>query len=315
MGKPMKTVLITGAHGFIGRHLSRHLSRQGERSIIGLGHGAYSKNELASWGMIASLNGDVSFSNLNRIANEFGKPEEIYHLAGGSSVGPSLRIPEEDFKRTVASTCELLDWVRLNATQTPVVIASSAAIYGAGHSGPIVEGVTTAPFSPYGYHKRMAELLCESYSNNFGLKTSVVRLFSVYGPELRKQLIWDTCHRLAESDKPLEINGTGREKRDWLHISDGVAILAQAATLNGLHTTVNGGTGKATTVAEIVTELGRLWDDRPKPTFTGISRSGDPTELIADTTFASQLGMKPLKEWKTGMAEYVEWFRKAVLGS
>jgi UDP-glucose 4-epimerase len=311
----MKTVLITGSHGFIGRHLSRHLSRQGPATIIGLGHGAYSESELASWGMVASINGDVSFSNLNRIANEFGTPEEIYHLAGGSSVGPSLRIPEEDFKRTVASTCELLDWVRLNASGTPVVIASSAAVYGAGHSGPIAEHVTTTPFSPYGYHKRMGELLCESYSNNFGLRTSVVRLFSVYGPELRKQLIWDTCRRLAESDKPLEFNGTGFEKRDWLHISDCVAVLSRAATLDEPYTTLNGGTGIATTVAEIVTELGRLWDDRPKPTFTGISRTGDPADLIADVTYASQLGMKPLKEWKTGMAEYVQWFRKAVAGS
>jgi UDP-glucose 4-epimerase len=311
----MKTVLITGAHGFIGRHLSKHLSQQGQATIIGLGHGAYSETELAAWGMIASINGDVSFSNLNRIANEFGMPKEIYHLAGGSSVGPSLRIPEEDFKRTVASTCELLDWVRLNAIQTPVVIASSAAVYGAGHSGPIAENVSTTPFSPYGYHKRMAELLCESYSNNFGLRTSVVRLFSVYGPELRKQLIWDTCRRLAESDKPLEFNGTGFEKRDWLHISDCVAILSRAATLDEPHAKLNGGTGIATTVAEIVTELGRLWDDRPRPTFTGISRTGDPTDLIADVTYAAQLGMKPLKEWKTGMAEYVRWFRKAVSGS
>jgi len=311
----MKTVLITGAHGFIGRHLARHLSSQGEVTIVGLGHGTYSDRELASLGMVASVNGDVSFSNLNRIANELGKPDEIYHLAGGSSVGPSLRIPEEDFKRTVASTCELLDWVRLNTPKTPVVIASSAAIYGAGHSGPIIESVTSVPFSPYGYHKRMAELLCESYAYNFGLKTSVVRLFSVYGPELRKQLIWDTCHRLAASDKPLELNGTGTEKRDWLHISDCVRFLNQVATLDRPNTTVNGGTGKSTTVAEIVGELGRLWDNRPQPTFTGISRSGDPTDLVADTTLASQIGMKPLKDWKEGIAEYVEWFREAVLNS
>lgn len=311
----MKTILITGAHGFIGRHLSRHLGSLGAVKIIGLGHGTYSESELASWRLVASVNGDVSFSNLNRIANEYGKPEEIYHLAGGSSVGPSLRIPEEDFKRTVASTCELLDWVRLNTLDTPVVIASSAAIYGAGHSGPIIENAATAPFSPYGYHKRMAELLCESYSRNFGLKTRVIRLFSVYGPELRKQLIWDTCRRLSESTKPLEMNGTGYEKRDWLHISDCVAMLSRAATLDELHTTVNGGTGKATTVAEIVTELGRLWDDRPSPVFNGISRTGDPTDLIADTTYALQLGMKPNKGWKTGMAEYVEWFRKAVAAS
>lgn len=311
----LKTILITGAHGFIGRHLANYLSQQGQVKIIGLGHGTYSENELAMWGILASVNGDVSFSKLNRIANEFGFPDVIYHLAGGSSVAPSLRTPEEDFKRTVLSTCELLDWVRLNTIQTPVVFASTAAVYGAGHNGPIPENVSATPFSPYGYHKRMAELLCESYSNNFGLTTIVVRLFSVYGPEIRKQLIWDTCLRLAKSDRPLVCNGTGFETRDWLHISDCVVMLSRAARLDVPHAKLNGGTGIATTVAEVVTELSRLWDDRTKPTFTGNIRRGDPINLIADVTYSLQLGIKPLTAWKTGMAEYVQWFRETLSGS
>lgn len=311
----MRSVLITGVHGFIGRHLAKHLSEQGKATIIGLGHGAFSPIESAKFGIFASINGDVSFSNLNRIANEFGIPNEIYHLAGGSSVGPSLRIPQEDFKRTVASTSELLDWVRLNAPYTSVVIASSAAVYGAGHSGPISENASTIPFSPYGYHKRMAELLCESYSNNFGLRTSVVRLFSVYGPEIRKQLLWDTCCRLAESKKPLEFTGTGLEKRDWLHIRDCVAILSCSVNLADPHSKLNGGTGVATSVADIVTELCCLWDDRPKPTFTGIPRTGDPINLTADVTYLSRLHITPLIDWKSGLAEYVQWFRREALGT
>ena len=70
----------------------------------------------------------------------------------------------------------------------------------------------------------MTELLCESYARNFGLQTATVRWFSVYGPELRKQLLWDLCHRFKGRPATLEIGGTGNETRDWIHVTDAVSL-------------------------------------------------------------------------------------------
>ena len=76
--------------------------------------------------------------------------------------------------RTVATTAELLEWMRLGARHATLVAVSSAAVYGAGHTGPIREEQALAPFSPYGYHKLMMENLCQSYAVSYGLSVMVV---------------------------------------------------------------------------------------------------------------------------------------------
>jgi UDP-glucose 4-epimerase len=180
----VKLALITGARGFIGRHLARALQQQSFK-VCGMGHGAWTELERAAWGVDYWLNGDVSKRNLDIVQADMGKPEVVFHLAGGSSVGPSLAAPEEDFRRSVLSAAELLEWARLAAPEVRLVLASSAAVYGAGHSHAISETDALVPYSPYGTHKRIAEELFESYGKNFGLNVAMVRLFSVYGTELK----------------------------------------------------------------------------------------------------------------------------------
>jgi UDP-glucose 4-epimerase len=143
------------------------------------------------------LNGEVNGSNLALMHATLGAPAGIFHFAGGSSVGAAFASPHEDFKRTVGSTAELLEWARQHSPDTPLVAVSSAAVYGAGHEGPIAEDARLNPYSPYGTHKLMMEELCRSYAINFGLPLMLPRLFSVFGPELKKQLLWDTCSKLA----------------------------------------------------------------------------------------------------------------------
>ena len=189
-------------------------------------------------------------------------------------------------------------------------MASSAAVYGANHSEPIAESAFCEPFSPYGFHKRMAELALESYARNFGVRVGVVRLFSVYGPELRKQLLWDLCNRLAAGVSELTLGGEGTELRDWLHVEDAARVLLLA--LNNASEEcfiVNGGTGLATSVREIAEGLCESWGDQVPVCFTGVSRSGDPKFLVADVERLSELGAVPQRLWRDGLVEYVNWYK------
>ena len=98
------------------------------------------------------------------------------------------------------------------------------------------------PVSPYGVHKKIAEDLCRSYGQHFKIASCVIRLFSVYGVRLRKQLLWDECLKLSKNE--ITFFGTGQETRDWLHIHDVVNLLFTAAEHASSHCpTVNGGTG------------------------------------------------------------------------
>lgn len=306
----MKSALITGARGFVGRHLALSLHRQGIQ-VFGIGHGAWTESDRAAWGVQYWLNGEISKRNLDIVQASVGRPDVVFHLAGGSSVGPSLLAPEEDFRRSVLSTAELLEWARLAAPDVRLVLASSAAVYGAGHSQAIHEADALAPYSPYGYHKRIAEELFESYGKNFGLNVAIVRLFSVYGSVLRKQLLWDACSRLASDPTRLLLGGSGDEVRDWLHISDAVELLRMAASCasrSGF--VVNGGTGVAVTVRDVSAQLCAVWGMATQVEFSGKSRAGDPQYLVADVSRATSLGFVSKMAWQAGVSDYVAWFKR-----
>ncbi len=316
----MARILITGAQGFIGKHLSQHLAAQGHQ-VIGLGHGIWPPIEALHWGVQDWLNGDVQIANLRALQAQ-GEPELIFHLAGGSSVGAAIANPREDFARTVASTIELLEWMRLDLPRARLIAVSSAAVYGSGYSGPIPEDGVGVPYSPYGYHKQMMELLCRSYGDSYGLDFRVARLFSVYGSELKKQLLWDICTRLAGGESPLVLGGTGLELRDWTHVSDVVAALALIAldsdTTHSGQTT-NVGTGVGTSVQEIAQLVINAWhkrsgaSSRPALHFSGQSRPGDPFSLVADPARLFRIGFSWQKPVIEGVASFVDWFRQAAV--
>lgn len=307
----MTLSLITGARGFIGRHLAKHLESSGE-TTCGIGHGMWPEHEAKEWGITDWVNSDISFASLKYLKSKHGEPSTIFHLAGGSSVGPSIANPKEDFVRTVATTAELLEWVRIEAPATKLVVISSAAVYGAGHEGPIKEHAISTPFSPYGFHKRMMEEHCESYATSYGLKVAVVRLFSVFGPELKKQLLWDVGCRLARKPEELILGGTGEELRDWTDVRDVVkAIGTIAGALNGNFHISNVGTGQSTSVREIAQLLIKNWytgsEKDPKLSFTGQSRPGDPFSLVSDSSKLYELGFTWETSLERGIADYVTW--------
>lgn len=304
---------VTGANGFIGRHLVRELAGAG-RAVHGVGHGALDPAEARALGLQIWINGEVDAANLNALAAQHGPPSQVFHLAGGSSVGLSIARPFEDFSRTVTSTARLLEWLRSFAPESRLVVASSAAVYGADHAGPIGEDAALAPMSPYGHHKLMMEQLCRSYARSFGVRCTVVRLFSVYGPNLRKQLLWDICSRLSSAEQPLNLGGTGAEIRDWTDVRDVVRLLARVAEEMGQDgfRVINGGSGRGTSVADIVNGLIRNWGRNTVVRYSGVARPGDPVSLLADDRRLRDMNFDWRLPLERGLADYVEWFRGQV---
>jgi UDP-glucose 4-epimerase len=308
----MTVVWITGAKGFIGRYLARQLADAGH-VVHGVGHGALEDVDRRRLGLQTWLNGEIDAANLNALARH-GLPSKVFHLAGGSSVGLSIAQPYEDFSRTVASTARLLEWLRGSAPECSVIVTSSAAVYGSGHGGLISEKATLAPMSPYGQHKLMMEQLCESYAVSFGLRSTVARLFSVYGPLLRKQLLWDICSRLQQGERTLVLGGTGQEVRDWTEVHDVVRLLAKMGNLPQTETfqVINGGSGRGTRVSDIASTLVRSWGSDIAVRYSGSVREGDPFSLVADSAGLRRLSF----DWKIpverGIADYVNWFKDQV---
>jgi UDP-glucose 4-epimerase len=302
---------VTGAKGFIGRHLCRYLAKGGTK-VYGIGHGAWSIDDARAWGVHDWTEGEISNSSLNVLLLKATEPPaRIYHLAGGASVGAAVAAPYDDFNRTVATTASLLEWMRKNAGSTTLVAISSAAVYGAGHSGQIPENAEKRPYSPYGFHKLAMEQVCRAYAQSFSLPITIVRLFSVYGPMLKKQLLWDICGQLAQTPSFVPLGGTGNELRDWTHIEDIIQLLDLAAgQANGSASPMNAGTGIATSVRIIAEHLREAWGSSAKFEFSGISRRGDPESLIADPQVFQGLGFDCRKQLADGMIDYVAWYKQ-----
>jgi len=302
---------VTGANGFIGRHLVRALADQGH-IVHGIGHGAIEDADRQRIGLREWLNGEIDAANLNSLAGRSGSPSTIFHLAGGSSVGLSIAQPYEDFSRTVSSTARLLEWLRGSTPDCRLIVASSAAVYGAQYNGPISEDAELVPMSPYGQHKLMMEQLCRSYAVTFGLRSTVARLFSVYGPRLRKQLLWDMCSLLQRGERTLVLGGTGAEVRDWVDVRDAARLFAKIAEVpqRESYQAVNGGSGLGTTVANIIGMLVKTWGGDITVRFSGIVRPGDPFSLLADDAKLRRLHFDWQIPLERGLAEYVLWFKE-----
>jgi UDP-glucose 4-epimerase len=306
-------VWITGANGFIGRHLVRALA-DARHAVHGIGRGASEDADRQRAGFGQWLNGEIDATNLDALAARSGSPSTVFHLAGGSSVGLSIAQPFEDFSNTVSSTARLLEWLRGSAPDCRLIVASSAAVYGAGYRRPIPENAELAPMSPYGQHKLMMEQLCRSYAMTFGVRSTVVRLFSVYGPHLRKQLLWDICSRLQRNGETLDLGGTGAEMRDWTDVRDVARLLIKIAGLPPAEAfrIINGGSGRGTSVAEIANMLIENWGSNVTVRYSGVVRAGDPISLLAEDSGLRRLPFDWQIPIDRGIADYVRWFKGQV---
>ena len=145
------------------------------------------------------------------------------------------------------------------------------------------------------------------YGSQFGVASIVLRLFSVYGAGMRKQLLWDAANRL-ESGSAM-FGGTGRELRDWLHVEDAAALIERAGGLASRECPViNGGTGVGTPVSEVLAGLASALGTTAVPRFSGEKRPGNPELLVADVTKATAAGWRAEIDWKEGVRGYAAWF-------
>jgi len=306
----LKRIWVTGGRGFIGSHLIRFLRTQ-EYLVSTIGHGAYTSDEAAQIGLNSWIDGSVNKSNFDQLASVSGAPDLIVHLAGGSSVGKSITQPNEDFERTVISTLQALDWIRLSRRSIGFVFVSSAAVYGTSHSSNISEDDPSVPFSPYGSHKLIAEELCRSFGRNYGISSCVIRPFSVFGPNLRKQLIFDLCGRLSKEESVLTLDGTGAEQRDWIHISDLVRLIRMSFDWASCAAEAfNAGNGIGVTTRELSEAVHEAWCGFSNVKFTNIIRPGDPHYLVANPQKIFSRGFRSDVNWRDGISDVVLHYRE-----
>ena len=284
----MTTAVVTGARGFIGAAVANALEASGTTVIR------------------AAMSATADPLTASSIA-AFGRFDLLVHCAGGSSVAASVADPNADYAKTVTPFRTLLEHVRTQSPTARVVLVSSAAVYGDAKVQPTPETLSPTPVSPYGKHKVECETLAARYGTEHAVASVVLRLFSVYGAGLRKQLFWDACGKAVRGDT--RFSGTGEEVRDWLHIDDAVRLILATAPHASRESPIFNGGGGAAPVRDVLEQIYRGLG-AGVPTFSGDVRAGDPRSYWGDVTKARALGWEPRVSLGEGISRFVAWYRE-----
>jgi UDP-glucose 4-epimerase len=295
-----KKVLVTGSSGFIGQHLVDELLVQGHR-VVGLDIYATFSPQKKRYQF---LQGNVELKQLRRIPF---RPDWIFHCAGGGTVGFAETDPQRDFQMNVGTSLEVLSFARNLNPPPRIVYLSSAAVYGNTGSKRHRERSHARPCSSYGFHKKMAESAFHFYAKRWAIPSVVVRIFSVYGEGLTKQVFWDAARKLRAGKSTF--SGSGKETRDFIHIHDVCRFLVNSVKRASIVSpTFNCGWGKAITIQTALTLLAKNLGAK-RPRFTGKPRKGDPQHLVADHSRAKKTGWRPSVLFIEGIRRYAEWVK------
>jgi UDP-glucose 4-epimerase len=233
----------------------------------------------------------------------------IFHFAGNANVGASVLDPLSDFDVNLRASLSILEAIREAGHSTVLIYASSAAVYGNPIRAPIAETDPTVPISPYGVGKLAMERYLAVYCKLYGLRGASVRMFSPFGPYLRKQLVFDLMQRIHARPTALDVHGDGTQSRDFIYIDDVVSAILQVASKGCLDgTTYNVGRGIETSVSEVAHGLVDLMSPGLAVRYSGQPMPGYPDNWCADITRAHELGWSPQVSLEDGLRRTVAWY-------
>lgn len=295
-------VLVTGVNGFIGSHVAEKFKKEGH-IVVGTDRTDARTNCATDFYAIDILKDDLQDMFLKI------QPDVIIHCAGLANVSFSLEHPMEDFQANTTIVYRLLEGMRqCGLTKSRFVLLSSAAVYGQPERLPVREDDILKPVSPYALHKKIAEDICLYYVNNYMPNIKILRIFSAYGPGLKKQIFWDMYQKIMKNGC-LELFGTGEESRDYIYIDDLVEAIF-LVTLDGksnylIWNVANGQEVFIRDVANIFAE--KMGIDSGLVRFTGQIRKGDPINWCADISRIEKLGYISKTSIHEGIENYLKW--------
>jgi nucleoside-diphosphate-sugar epimerase len=302
--------LVTGAAGFIGSHLCRHLLSHGEgvRGVDCFTDYYPARFKYANLAPLLSeprfrfVEADLHDANLRAMLDGV---DVVYHLAGQPGVRPSWgRDFTHYLRQNVAVTQRLLEAARHHPLRR-FVYASSSSVYGDAESYPTPESARPQPRSPYGVTKLAAEHLCELYRANLGVPTASLRFFTVYGPGQRPDMAFSRLVSAALDGGTFELYGDGSQTRDFTFVEDIVRALRDVAR-SDFCGVANLGGGSRTSMNEAISIIEGLCG--PIEVTRTATQDGDVRHTSADIEVAETgFGYAPRVSLEEGLRAMAAW--------
>jgi nucleoside-diphosphate-sugar epimerase len=308
----VQSVLVTGAAGFIGSHLSEACLALGWRVIALDSFTDYYAHEIKADNSqslredeaCTFLDTDLLDVDLNGILSDV---DIVFHLAAQPGVRASWG---EGFGIYVRNNLTALQYLLEAARDNPstrLVIASSSSVYGDAESFPTSEEVILRPVSPYGMTKAAGEHLAHVYWRSYETSISMLRYFTVYGPRQRPDMAFHRLVQTALTNREFTVFGDGHQTRDFTYVDDAVQGTIAAGLRGKPGRAYNIGGGSRHAMTEVFATLQTIAGKPLNLTYAGQQR-GDARDTSADVSRAERdLGYRPTRSLREGLAEQFSW--------
>ncbi len=310
-------ILVTGGAGFIGSAIAKRLVERGDRVVILDNFNDYYDPQLKRDRIEVFLKGidfklyegDIRDAKLVEDIFASEKIEKVVHLAAMAGVRYSIQDPLLYADVNVNGTLVLLEAARKHAVRN-FVYASSSSVYGGNEKIPFSEEDSVDhPVSPYAASKKANELFAHVWSHLYGLPTTGLRFFTVYGPWGRPDMALFSFTKNIFEGKPIEVYNFGDMTRNFTYIDDivsGTITVLDADLPVGVMNIGGDAEDKLTRFIEVIEKnVGKTADKKMMP-----MQPGDVPSTVADISKLRALGWAPTTRIDVGIKNFVEWYRE-----
>ncbi len=295
-------VLVIGSKGFIGSAVASQFPPR-------FGYEVFECDVAVDYSRKNYFLIDATNADYHSLFRDF-RFDACINCSGAANVSDSLMNPLRDYTLNAFNVFKLLDAIRIHQPGCKFLNLSSAAVYGNPVELPVNEMMVPQPVSPYGEHKFQAELIAREFYNYYKIPSCSVRIFSAYGPGLKKQLFWD-IYKKATAFEVIELFGTGQESRDFIYIDDLVNAIHCCLNHAGFEAEViNIANGEEVSVQHAVTTFLSFFPGKKEIYFSKTAKQGDPLYWKADISLLKSMGYKASAGLATGLENYYSWIKQ-----
>ncbi len=309
-------IIVTGSAGFIGFHLSKSLLDDGFY-VLGIDNVNDYYSTKLKYARIDILNGYKNFqfdkvdisdkSALSKSFNSFN-PDRVVNLAAQAGVRYSIENPYAYVQSNLVGFLNIIELCRQNKTDG-LIYASSSSVYGGNKKIPFsVEDRVDNPISLYAATKKSNELIANSYFSLYGLRTTGLRFFTVYGPWGRPDMAMYIFTKKIAKNKPISVFNYGNMKRDFTYIDDIISGIRSAIDINHKCEIFNLGNNKSENLLDMIKILERKLGKKAIINFEKM-QPGDVKESFADIEKSKEkLIYSPKTSIEKGIPKFVDWY-------
>ena len=301
--KNKNIAIVTGGAGFIGSHMVDDLiARDYKVYVIDNFIGGHEKNLQQHKNNINLMVENLDINKVDKIKNIFKNAKFVFHFAGLGDIVPSIEKPLEYFQTNVQGTIKLLD-IANNFNVKKFIYAASSSCYGLAKT-PTKENHPINPLYPYALSKYMGEQALFHWNNVYNMKVNSMRIFNAYGPRVRTAgaygAVFGVFFKQKLSNKPFTIVGNGKQKRDFIYVSDVTEAFLKIAESENSNQIFNLGSGNPQTINKLANIIGGKIEYIPK-------RPGEPNITYADITkIKNSIPWKPKINFTSGVKKMIE---------